>query len=335
MARLPRPAIRRPISITTVSALAVVMIVLSLVVAPLLWVIDASTGSRRGRRSRVWLLITATLATEAASVIGAAAIALWYVGRKKSPKRIPTAYALEFWWAEQHLRNLHRFAGIDFISQNPEALAPGNAIIVGRHASHIDAIVPLIALHRVGIQPRYTLKQDLQWAPAMDLIGNRTPNVWIDRAPQPGSPMFNRIESLAAGINDQSTGVIFPEGTFRTPQRHVRAIERLAKTRPKLAEKADALRYVLPPRPAGTLALLKGAPAADVVIMSNVGLEGCASIKEISNTITSDRPVQIHATRYDRNSLPGDDEELVDWFIDRWLEMDEWIHQQLEGQARD
>jgi hypothetical protein len=201
--------------------------------------------------------------------------------------------------------------------------------VISRHSSHIDAIVPLTVLEMADRMPCYTLKQDLQWAPAMDLVGQRTHNVWIDRTPRPGSPMMTKIEKLANDMPPDGAAVIFPEGTFRTQERHDRAIERLRRTRPALAKRADRLRYVLPPRPAGTIALLRGAPDADIVILANVGTEGRSDISDIIATIDEPHPITVMATRHARADVPDGEDEFTDWLVDRWLEMDDWIHDQL------
>lgn len=327
VARLPRPLIRRPISVTLVTVTALLVLVLSPVVAPLLLIADLVTGHRRGRRVRVWFLIGATVWCEFIGMLAASALALWFVGGRRDPARyLDHNYRLEFWWCRRHLANLGRFAGVTVDMPDPSPLGGSHSIVISRHSSHVDAIVPLIVLGRIGRLPRYTLKEDLKWAPAMDLVGDRTPNVWINRAPALGSPMFEQIEQLAATMPDDASCVIFPEGTFRTPERHTRSIERLARTRPDLARRADRLRYVLPPRPAGTQALLRGAPDADVVVLANVGTENLSSIAEIIDTITEPHPIVVHATRHERATVPDDPDAFAEWLVERWLEMDDWIH---------
>ena len=228
-------------------------------------------------------------------------------------------------WCKRHLRTLSTFAGVSITMPDLSPLDGGPSIMVARHSSHIDAIVPLLVLEEAGRFARYTLKEDLKWAPAMDLVGDRTPNVWINRS-TPGSEMFQQVEDLAAAMPDDGTCVIFPEGTFRTQARHDKAIERLRGSRDDLADKADGLRYVLPPRPAGTLALMRGAPDADIVVLANVGVEGSSSIKEIITTITQQRPIEVRAVRHPRATVPTDEDEINSWLIERWIEMDDWIH---------
>ncbi|MCH1434430.1 MAG: 1-acyl-sn-glycerol-3-phosphate acyltransferase [Acidimicrobiales bacterium] len=326
MASLPRPLVRRPLTITLASALALLLAAASIVVVPLLYLVDVVSGSTAGRRTRAWLLITTTLWTEAVGVVAASVLALWYLNGRRAPERWVLAnYRLEHWWCRRHYKNLHRFAGVTVTMPDPSPLDGGPSIMVARHSSHIDAIVPLLVLAEHGRFARYTLKEDLKWAPAMDLVGDRTPNVWINRS-TPGSTMFEQVEQLAAEMSDTGTCVIFPEGTFRTQERHERAIERLRGSREDLADKASGLRYVLPPRPAGTLALMRGAPDADLVVLANVGVEGRSSIREIIDTITERRDIEVHAVRFPRAEIPTDEDLINSWLIERWVEMDDWIH---------
>ena len=330
MASLPPAAIRRPLSYLLVAVGGLLTLGLSPLLVPGLYLLDLVTGHFRGRTVRYWLLACAVVWTEIIGLIGAVLASLWFFSGRRNPTGWMAAnYRLEAWWGRRHYRNLRGLAGITIELENPEILNGRPTIVVARHSSHIDAVIPLLFVDHVGRRAFYTLKQDLQWAPAMDLVGNRTYNVWIDRAPRPGSPQFQKVEQLADRMTETDTCVIFPEGTFRTPERHADSVRRLSRTRPDLAEQAERLRYVLPPRPAGTLALLRGAPEADVVVLANYGVEGRSSIKEILATITEKRVVVVRGTRYPRSLLPNDDHGLATWLLERWTEMDDWIHDQL------
>ncbi len=322
---LPRPIVRRPITFTVVPVLAIAMTLLTPVAVIVLGLVDLATGHRHGRKVRVWLIFTCVLLNETVGALVGVLISIRFIGRNQSAKWLNANYRLEWWWCRSHLGAIERFGNIRMFFENPEVLAPGNAIIVARHASHVDALGPLHACDVAGVEARYTLKQELQWLPAMDLIGNRTPNVWIDRAPRAGSPMLAEVEKLATGITDASAGVIFPEGTFFTPDRLEKAAARLARTRPDLEADARRLTKILPPRPAGFLSLLRGAPHADIVLIANVGLERGGAVSELLATIEHPTTLRMHAWRYPRADVPDDPDHAVTWLLDRWLEMDQWI----------
>ena len=119
--------------------------------------------------------------------------------------------------------------------------------------------------------------------------------------------------------------VIFPEGTFFTPARLEKAATRLASTRPELEGKARQLTKILPPRPAGFLALLRGSPGADIVLIANVGLENGGGMSELLAKIDHPTALRMHAWRYPRVEVPRDSDDAVAWLLDRWIEMDQWI----------
>jgi len=309
--------------------LTVLLGMLTPLAVPVLYLADLACGARRGRWSRIWLLVLAAAVTEMAGLAGCAGIALAFFGRRSSPARMRAFYRLEYWWAQRHLANVTLFANITVEFDNLEALEGGNAVLACRHASHVDALVPAQAAALTANRVRYTLKQDLRALPTLDMLGDTTPNVWIDRSPEPGSPMFDALAELGEGIGPGEVAVIFPESTFFTPERLERALRRLAETRPDLSQRAAGLRHLLPPRPAGTLALLEAAPDADVVIGANVGLESGGSLAEIARRIPQPVTIRMHMWRYSRAELPADDDGMAAWLVDRWVEIDRWISEQL------
>ena len=137
--------------------------------------------------------------------------------------------------------------------------------------------------------------------------------------------MLGKIEKLAAGIDETSAGVIFPEGTFFTPARLEKAAARLAKTRPDLEQKARQLKKILPPRPAGFLAFLRGSPDADIMLIANIGLEHGGGVSELLAKIDLPTTLRMHAWRCPRSEVPRDSDDAVTWLLDRWIEMDQWI----------
>ncbi len=230
------------------------------------------------------------------------------------------------WWSGRHLTSLRRFAGIRWFVENPAEVVDANAIVLARHASHADALLPLLLFGNVGGHHlRYTLKDDLQWSPAMDIVGNLLPHVFVDRSPGPESPLWDRIRHLATGVDDDTVTVIFPEGTFYTPQQLDRAATRIAQTRPDLEAAARSLRHLLPPRPAGTHALLEGAPDADLVLVSHEGMETFGDLASIRANLPLADPVRVRLWRIDRAAVPADEDAFVTWLLDRWIDMDQWI----------
>ncbi len=299
-----------------------------------LWLIDLVQLNQRGRLVRLWMFVVGAIWVEIASLAGCTWLWVTHFGGRRNKGWLASNWKVEFWWCKWHMANFRRWTAVRIVYPDPGETEISNSIVVARHASHVDALAPLDYIANIAHRfPLYTLKQELQWAPAMDIVGNRTHNVWLDRAPEPGSPMFQRVENLAAVIDTTSAAVIFPESTFFSAERRDRAAARLGQHRPDLEQRARSLRYLLPPRPAGTLILLSGAPEADLVIMANVGLENFGSIKEIMANIALPKTIEVKLWRHNRTGLPTSEYELTTWLLDRWVEMDDWIHDRLTARA--
>jgi len=329
MATIPRPAIRRPISITVLSAAFFVVLVLTPVILPFLAVADLVTRTPM-RRSRVWLLCLSVLFNEGLGCWLAIAMTAFHLGRLDGARAQERFHRLMIWWGGRHLTFLRRFAGVRWVVENPEEVVRANAIVLSRHASHPDAVLPVLLFGNVGGHHlRYTLKDDLQWAPAMDIVGNRLPHVFVDRSPAPDSPLTDRIRELARGVDDDTVTVIFPEGTFYTPERLDRAATRIAETRPDLESAVRSLRYLLPPRPAGTHALMEGSPSADLVLVAHEGMEEFGDLGAIRANIPLADPVRVRLWRIARADVPEDEDDFVTWLMDRWIDMDRWIQRRV------
>jgi hypothetical protein len=93
-------------------------------------------------------------------------------------------------------------------------------------------------------------------------------------------------------------------------------------SRPELAARAEALQHVLPPRPAGTLALLDGAPHADVVVLGHHGFEQFTSLKAIQRAVPFREPIRVWMWRVSRAQVPATRDERVDWLYEQWLALD-------------
>src|SRR4029450_9169868 len=104
-------------------------------------------------------------------------------------------------------------------------------------------------------EPRIVLKETLRWDPAIDVLLARRPSRFIS-APHHHPP------------------VIFPRGGNFPQHRRARAIERLRRDGfMDGAARAEAMRYVLAPKPGGVLAALDAAGEADVVWVAHTGTD--------------------------------------------------------------
>ena len=213
-------------------------------------------------------------------------------------------------------------------SQLDEVDTSGNVVVIGRHRSLLDAVLPAMLFGDMGLRVLYTLKEDLRWEPNIDIVGHIMRHRFVTRAPQDLEAELAPIRELGSRVDDRTAAVIFPEGTFFTEVRKQRIVTSLEKRDPSLAEKAKEMNHLLAPRPAGTLALLDGAKDADVIIFGHTGFEPFGTIGSIIKNLGPKRQIIVNAWRIPRSSIPTGHEELTHWLFDRWGELDRWIANQ-------
>lgn len=280
------------------------------------------------RRSRVVLLISALFLIDLLGrilVFGA-----WLMSPVGLAVERPKSQAryrwIMTWWTNRLINTISRIVPLPIdTSELDEALLGGNAIVVSRHRSLLDAVYPSVLFGNLGLAVLYTLKEDLRWEPNIDVVGHRMGHVFVTRAPQDLDAVLEPIRHLAARIDENSVGVIFPEGTFFNESRKAWAIAALEERDPKHVNAAKQMQYLLPPHPAGTLALLEGAPDADVIMLGHAGFEPFGTIGQILASLGADHGVAVRAWRFPRSTIPTDPASQIDWLFDRWVEMDAWI----------
>jgi hypothetical protein len=103
----------------------------------------------------------------------------------------------------------------------------------------------------------------------------------------------------------------------------VRAVRRLRELgRHRLADTAASLVHLLPPKTAGTLAVLRAAPEAPVLLAAHAGLDHLDSVRATVRNAPLTRPVLMFWRLVDRAEVPADDEARGRWLFARWQEMD-------------
>jgi 1-acyl-sn-glycerol-3-phosphate acyltransferase len=299
-------------------------------------VVDLFSAPRRWRTVRLLALVVVALVIEVITL--AAAGALWIsfgLGRSLASSRSFAAHhQLQRWYTGSILAAARATCGLRFEVEDDAPAARGNAIVLGRHASIGDAMIPAaLFAGRFGLNTRYVLKDDLLWGPVFDVVGNRLRNHFVDRTPDDSEAERAAIAHLVSDLGEGSVAVIFPEGTFFTPERQARAVQRLRdRDRADLAARAERLQHLLPPRPGGALTLLEAAPRADVVFVGHTGLERCGSLRAIYRSVPFTRPVRVWLWRVARAEIPTSADARVSWLYDQWERLDASIHVRLDPQ---
>ena len=268
-----------------------------------------------------------------AEVLGVLASAwLWLVHRADPAASWQTRhYRLQAAWARGLFAAVRRILSLDLVVEDAACAASGPQIMLVRHVSQADTLLPVALLSwAYGTRLRYVLKRALLWDPCLDVVGQRVPNAFIDRGPAARERELAALAQLATGLGPQDGVLLFPEGTRFSPGRRREALARLAD-KPELHAQAEQLAHLLPPRPAGLLALLDAAPDADVVICGHVGLEGLRSMASVMAAPATGHVLRVKFWRYPRAEIPTDKDARLAWLWARWHELDAWVdaHQRL------
>ncbi|WP_333770720.1 hypothetical protein [Streptomyces sp. IBSBF 2435] len=200
-------------------------------------------------------------------------------------------------------------------------------VVLGRHAGLGDSFLLLqMLLTEAGLLPHTVLKGVLRADPCLDVLLGRVPHCFL---PPAHGTAEDAIAALATGLRPRDALVIFPEGGNFTPRRHRRAVARLRRLgQYRRAARAARLHYVLPPRDAGSLAVLAAAPTADVVFVAHAGLDVIASPRAAWTFLPFRRPVLVHWWRIPAADIPRSDEARSEWLLGQWERMDRWTAEQ-------
>jgi 1-acyl-sn-glycerol-3-phosphate acyltransferase len=259
--------------------------------------------------------------------------ALWLAfgaGRFLGTARSITVHSrFQTWWLGIVANLARALVGLRFEIDHRDPLHPGPLVVIGRHASYGDAILPALLFGTWDqFELRYVLMRELTWEPALDLFGHRLPNHFVDRAAATAAGAaaeLGALSALATGLRADEVAVIFPEGQFFTPTRRERALASVTRRNPARAERLGTLANLLPPRPGGFFALLDAAPEADVVVVGHIGFEDTTDLRSILRNAPLRRPVRVVSWRVARAEIPSDHGDRLGWLDQTWAELDRWI----------
>ena len=322
---------RRAISIGAYALGFALLVLLAPVVLPTLWVADRLSGGRRSL-ARLALFGIVFLGYELAGLLRA--VALWLAAlaspRFRGEQGRLAHERLQRWWAEGLFRAASRCFRLTLEVEGADAATPGPVIVMMRHASLADTLLPAVLLGGRGLRLRYVLKRELLWDPCLDVVGQRLPNAFIRRGRGESAVEIDAIRALGRDLGNDEGVLIYPEGTRFTPAKRERALALLADSdRPELLARARKLVAVLPPRSAGPLALLDSAADADALLVAHTGLEGLASVADVARAGAVGRRIRVRIWRVPRALIPLDREGRLRWLYDEWARVNAFVAGQM------
>ena len=229
------------------------------------------------------------------------------------------SYRLQGRWTAFLLASIKKAFSLNVEAMGLEHTVPGPYILMMRHASMIDVLLPasLIA-HQKGIKLRWILKQELLSDPALDVVGSRLPNHFVDRSGRDAAAEREAIRQLGVALQHDEAVMIYPEGTrFSTKKRDV-MVRKMSRIYPDFAAEFESLDSVLPPQPGGSLALLDF--GYDIVFGTHSGLAGLASLRQIWSGALVGTTIRAEFWRVE--APKGSVESRLPWLLKQWQEVD-------------
>jgi 1-acyl-sn-glycerol-3-phosphate acyltransferase len=283
------------------------------------------------RRRKPWMAVRLAamlwwfLLGELYGLLGLLGIWLLSAGRDGRRRRA-RVFALKRRWLASHLAGIRALFGLRFETEGLELAGPGPVLVMIRHASIIDNTLPDVIIGRGhGIGFRFVIKRELQMLPTIDIGGRWVPTLFVRRASADPAAELERMRPLTVNLGPDDGLLIYPEGTRMTPDKLARAKAIIAERQPEIAPLANRLRYLLPPRLGGPLALLESAPGVDVVMFGHVGLDGFEYISDIWSGGLLGTTVSLKFWRFPGSEVPADAAGRITWLYDRWQQLDDWI----------
>lgn len=292
--------------------------------------IDGVRRTPRLPTCRCVLALTLYLVAEAVGI--AASAALWlYLKVHRSPARFAAHnLALQRAWAAVLFGGAARVFAMRTTVNGAECLRPGPILLFARHASTLDTLLPTVVCARGTAMPlRHVMKRELLWDPCLDIVGQRTRQVFIRRGARDRERELDELRRLAVDLGTEGI-LLFPEGTRFSADKLSQAGATLSSD-PQRQARVGAFRHVLPPRTAGALALIDAAPTADVVFFAHTGFEGSARLSDIWRGELIGRNIAMHFWRVARTEIPVTTEARIAWLDAQWAQIDAWIERQIAG----
>ena len=134
------------------------------------------------------------------------------------------------------------------------------------------------------------------------------------------------MQRLMEDLGPRDGVLLYPEGTFFTPDAQARALAHLRASGPaSFVEIAASLRQVLPPRLGGALGLLERNRGADAVFCAHTGFEGGDTFAVLLNGALVGRTIRVCFWRVPFREIPTDASARAVWLYEQWARVDDWI----------
>ncbi len=321
---------RRSLSISLIASAAVLLLLLSPIWIPVLWLFDLI---RRRSALRCIGFIQFFLIMELLGLL--ALFAVWCVKPLLSaPAYLQANFRIQVWWGSSLLDFTVRLFNLKIEIEGHELARQAPHVLLPRHASFADTVLACALISRpYGIRHRYALKRELLWDPCIDVAGHRLKCIFLDRNAGRGAEEARRLSAACADLDEKEGVLIYPEGTrFSVAKREMR-LARISENDPSAAPVIKGMRNVLYPHTTGAYAAFKSAGFPDAVFLAHTGFEHSSSFVSLWRGQMQGSTIQLRFWRIPGESIPRERTAFSEWLVGEWQQMDKQLDAMREGSS--
>ncbi len=235
------------------------------------------------------------------------------------------------WWARGLFWGTARIFAMEVELEGLDALEdPTPCIVLSRHASTLDTMLP-IAVVRQMKRYRYVIKAELLTAPALDIVAQRFPNVFVVRGAANTEREVEKVLALSEDLEATGAVVMYPEGTRFSAEKRARLLEKFADD-PEMRELTEELRNTLPPLREGVVRLLEHTNM-DVVFIAHRGLDEASSMAELAGGGMTGVSLVARMWRIPAEEVPRTAEGLKRFLVHHWRRIDHFVREEDYGEG--
>lgn len=233
---------------------------------------------------------------------------------------------LQRWWARGVFWGCIRIYSMELSIEGLENLEdPQPTIVLSRHASTLDTMVPLAIVRQLKMF-RYVIKAELLNVPALDFVGQRLPNLFVVRGSSDPEAEVNKVLALSQQMEPNAALVMYPEGTRFSAEKRQRLLEKFQDEPAQLAV-TQSLQHTLPPLREGSIRLLEYATEADVVFIAHRGIDAARTMASLVSGALTHVHLEIKIWRFRATEVPRDKERIQEFLIENWQRIDRFVHE--------
>jgi 1-acyl-sn-glycerol-3-phosphate acyltransferase len=320
-----RKIVRRLVTVPALFVVTLLWIAAGVVVLPTCIVADV-IAQRPLLWTRAYISLTAIIAGQIYAIV--VMFAIWLVCGCGFFYQRCNAMSAQFTghWGCWNFHVLRRVFAMNFVVEGDQCLRDGPTILLSRHASIIDTILPIGLIQQPhGVRLRIVLKHELIYSPPVDTIGHRVPTAFVRRSAVNKEQELDAVRRMTRDMHAQESVLIFPEGTRFSAGKRLHILHKLQGKDSVASQRAAQLTHILPLRAAGINTLMQQLPNADLVFCAHTGFEQANRLEDFFAGGLYRANVHVAYWRVAAADVPRDPAARATFLHQQWLRVNTFV----------